>query len=77
MEWMVERKLPTDNTEVLRIAHRAKSFRLIDGDLYRRGAEGILMCCILADQGWELLQDIHTRACGHHTAPRAIVGIAF
>jgi hypothetical protein len=34
-DWMVEGKLPTDSTEARRIALRAKSFRLIDGDLYQ------------------------------------------
>jgi hypothetical protein len=35
------------------------------------------MRCILADQGRELLRDIHAGACGHHVSPRAIVGSAF
>jgi hypothetical protein len=35
------------------------------------------MRCILADQGRQLLQDIHAGACDHHAAPRAIVGSAF
>jgi hypothetical protein len=32
-EWMVDGKLPTDNTEARRIARWARSFRLIGGDL--------------------------------------------
>jgi hypothetical protein len=77
LEWMVEGKLPTDSTEARRIARRVKSFRLIDGDLYQRGATRILMCCLLTNQGRQLLQDIHVGACGHHVAPRAIVRSAF
>jgi ribonuclease HI len=51
LEWMVQGKLPTDTTEARRIARLAKSFGLIDGDLYRQGEVGILMRCFLMDQG--------------------------
>jgi ribonuclease HI len=58
LEWLVEGKLPSDQMEAQRITRRAKSFVLIDGELYKRGAAGILMRCILGDQGRELLQEI-------------------
>jgi hypothetical protein len=77
LEWLVEGKLPPDQGEARRIACRAKAFVLIDGELYKRGAAGILMRCILGDQGCELLQDIHTDTCGHHAEPRTLVGKAF
>jgi hypothetical protein len=77
LEWLVEGKLPFDQTEARRIARRAKAFVLIDGELYKRGAAGILMRCILGDQGHELLQEIHAGACGHHAGPRTLVGKAF
>jgi hypothetical protein len=54
-KWMVEGRLPTDNTKARHIACRAKSFSLINGHLYRRGAAGILMRYIHTDQGRELL----------------------
>jgi ribonuclease HI len=46
LEWLVEGKLPSDQTEARRIAHRAKAFVLIDGELYKLGAASILMRCI-------------------------------
>jgi hypothetical protein len=42
-EWLVEGKLPPDQTEARRISCRAKAFVFIDGKLYKRGAAGILM----------------------------------
>jgi hypothetical protein len=66
LKWLVEGKLPSDQTEARHIAHRAKVFVLNDGELYKRGATGILMRCILGDQGRELLQEIHVDNCGHH-----------
>jgi hypothetical protein len=50
---------------------------LINGELYKRGAAGILMWCILRDQGRELLQEIHANTCSHHAGPRTLVGKAF
>ena len=77
LEWIVEGKLPTDKTEARRIARRAKSFVLIDGDLHKWGTAGILMRCIPVNQGKELLCEIHAGTCGHHAAPRTLVGKAF
>jgi ribonuclease HI len=51
LEWLLEGKLPPDQTEARRIARRAKSFVLLEGDLYRRSASGILMRCIPREQG--------------------------
>jgi hypothetical protein len=60
-------------------ARRAKSFVLLGDEkvLYHRSPSGILQRCISITQGQELLQEIHLRACGHHAAPRALVGNAF
>jgi hypothetical protein len=61
------------------LAWRAKSFVLLgDGkELYHRSPSGILQRCISITEGQELLQEIHSGACGHHAAPRALVGNAF
>jgi hypothetical protein len=77
LEWLVNGKLPSDQTEARCIAHRAKAFVLIDGELYKCRPTGILMRCILRDQGRELLQEIHAGTCGHHAGPRTLVGKAF
>ena len=77
LEWLLEGKLPPDQMEARRIARRAKSFVLLEGDLYRRSASGILMRCIPREQGKELVHDIHAGICGHHAAPRALIGNAF
>jgi hypothetical protein len=38
--------LPDDMTFADRIARLAKRYTLVEGDLYRRGANGVLMRCI-------------------------------
>jgi transposase InsO family protein len=55
----------------------ARSFILIDSELYKRAASGILQRCVPIPQGRELLRDIHAGVCGHHAAPRTLVGNAF
>jgi hypothetical protein len=56
---------------------RAKAFFLVESELYKQGAAGILMQCILGDQGKELLCEIHAGTCGHHVGLRTLVGKAF
>jgi transposase InsO family protein len=55
----------------------AKSFTLVDGELYKCAASGILQRCIPIPQGPELLRDIHAGVCRHHAAPHTLVGNAF
>jgi hypothetical protein len=74
--WMDRGELPTDRSEARRVARMAKSFALIDGELYKRAASGILQRCVPIPEGHELLRDIHAGVCGHHAAPRTLVGNA-
>ena len=49
----------------------------MEGELYKQNHTGILQCCIPIEQGKQLLSDIHGGVCGHHAAPRTLVGNAF
>jgi ribonuclease HI/transposase InsO family protein len=75
--WMDRGELPSDRSEAKRIARIAKFFTLVDDELYKRAASGILQRCVPIPQGRELLRDIHGGICGHHAAPRTLVGNAF
>jgi ribonuclease HI len=79
LQYLHRGELPLDRAEARRLAWHAKSFVLLgDGkELYHRSPSGILQRCISVAEGQELLQEIHSGACGHHTAPRALVGNAF
>lgn len=79
LDCLIRGELPSDKTEARRIARRAKTF-MIHGDdreLYRRSPTGILQCCIGVEEGRKLLKEMHSGACGHHVAPRTLVGNAF
>jgi ribonuclease HI/transposase InsO family protein len=79
LEYLFRGELPLDKAKARRLARRAKSFVLLgdEKELYHRSPSGILQRCISIDQGQELLQEIHSGACSHHAAPRALVGNAF
>jgi ribonuclease HI len=79
LEYLLRGELPLDKAEARRLARRAKSFVLLgdEKELYHRSPSGILQRCISVAEGQELLQEIHSGACGHHAAPRALVGNAF
>jgi hypothetical protein len=79
LEYLLRGELPLDKAEARRLARRAKSFVLLgdEKELYHRSPSGILQRCISIAQGQELLQEIHSGACVHHAAPRALVGNAF
>jgi ribonuclease HI len=79
LQYLHRGELPLDKAEARRLVRRAKSFVLLgdEKELYHRSPSGILQRCISIAEGQELLQEIHSGACGHHAAPRALVGNAF
>jgi transposase InsO family protein len=60
-----------------RIARQSAHYTLIGETLYRRGATGVLMKCILSATGKQFLDEIHAGQCGIHTASRTLVGKVF
>jgi Fe-S cluster assembly ATPase SufC len=44
-----------DNAEVELITHKSKMYHLIDGILYQRGTNGMMMMCISREEGIQLL----------------------
>jgi ribonuclease HI len=79
LQYLHRGELPLDKAEARRLARHAKSFVLLgdEKELYHHSPSGILQRCISITKGQELLQEIHSGACGHHAAPRALVGNAF
>jgi hypothetical protein len=79
LDRLIRGDLPLDKAEARRIARWAKTF-VIFGDnkeLYRRSPMGILQRYITNEEGKNLLKDLHSGACGHHAAPRTLVGNTF
>ena len=67
-----------DDAEAVRIMRRSKNYVLVDNKLYKRGAgSGILMKCVTAEEGKDILQEAHEGTCGNHAASRTLVGKVF
>jgi hypothetical protein len=65
--------LSDDSASADRIACLAKRYALVEGDLYRRGANGILMWCISREEGCELLAEVHGGEYGNYASSRTLV----
>jgi hypothetical protein len=66
-----------DNVKIERITRKSRMYHLIDGVLYKQGANGMMTKCISKDEGIQLLREIHSGICGTHSSWRSIVGKAF
>nr|AAX96464.1 retrotransposon protein, putative, unclassified [Oryza sativa Japonica Group]ABA92565.1 retrotransposon protein, putative, unclassified [Oryza sativa Japonica Group] len=75
--YLTDKTLPEDREGSERVQRISKRYVLVEGTLYRRAANGILLKCIPREQGVELLADIHEGECGSHSASRTLVGKAF
>jgi hypothetical protein len=69
--------LPEDKIDREQLCHWAGQYTLVNGELFRRGANGTLRKCITPDEGCAILQDIHVGICGSHTGARSLVGKAY
>jgi hypothetical protein len=68
---------PDEHVSTERIICVAKRYALVEGDLYRCGANGVLMRCITREDGYELLIEIHGGECGNHASSCTLVSKAF
>jgi ribonuclease HI len=76
-DYLKDNFLPEDQASAERIVRLAKRYTVVEGDLYRHGANGILMWCITREEGCDLLAEIHGGECGSHSSSRTLVGKAF
>ena len=71
--YLKENILPQHNATVERIARQAKRYAVMDGDLYRRSANQVLLECISQEEGRDLLVDILGGECGIHASSHTLV----
>jgi hypothetical protein len=69
--------LPDNSASADRIPCLGKRYTLVEGDLYWRGTNGILMWCISQEEGCKLLTEVHRGECGNHASSCTLVGKAF
>jgi hypothetical protein len=76
-DYLKDNILPDEHVSIERIVHVVKRYTLVEGDLYRCGANGVLMRCITLEDSCELLIEIHAGKCGNHASSRTLVSKAF
>jgi hypothetical protein len=76
-DYLKENILLEDHVSAERIVQLAKRYTVVEGNLYRRGANNILMWCITQEEGRELLAKIHGGECRSHSSSRTLVRKAF
>jgi hypothetical protein len=76
-DYLKDNILPEDHVSAERIVGLAKRYTAVEGVLYRRGANGILMWCMTQEEGHELLAEILGGECASHSSSRTLVGKAF
>jgi hypothetical protein len=72
-DYLKDNFLPEDQASAERIVRMAKRYTVVEGDLYRRGTNGILMRCITQEEGRDLLVEIHGGECRSHSSSRTLV----
>jgi hypothetical protein len=77
LAYMINKALPEDTVEARRMIRRSKAFVVLQGKLYKKSITGVLQRCVTAQEGQEILKDIHAGVCGHHASSRAIAAKAF
>jgi hypothetical protein len=75
--YLDNQSISDDNAEIERITRKSGMYHLIDGVLYKQGANDMMMKCISKDEGIQLLREIHSGVCGAHSSWRSIVGKVF
>jgi hypothetical protein len=68
--------LPDDSASADQIARLAKRYTLVEGDLYRRGTNDVLIRCITREESCELLAEVHGGECGNHASSCMLVSKA-
>jgi hypothetical protein len=76
-DYLKDNIFPDEHVPVEWIVHVAKRYMLVFEDLYRHGANGVLMRSITQEDGCELLTKIHGGECGNHASSCMVVDKAF
>ena len=75
--YILRKELPENEEEARQIVRRSKAFTVIRGQLFRESVTGVGQRCITPEEGQMILNNIHSRTCGHHASSRTIVAKAY
>jgi hypothetical protein len=55
MDFLVDGQVPADETEARRVTRRSKGYTIINKEIYKRSATGVLQRCVESTEGLEML----------------------
>jgi hypothetical protein len=55
MDFLVDGQVPADETEAHRVTRRSKGYTIINKEIYKRSATGVLQRCVESAEGLEML----------------------
>jgi ribonuclease HI len=59
MDYLVKGQLPVDEAEAHRVMRRSKAYTIINKEIYKRSATGVLQRCVESAEGQEMFREIH------------------
>ena len=68
---------PEDEVNKVRMKHSTRNYKIINNQLYKQEICEPLLKCISAQEGKELLLEIHEGICGTHPGARSMAGKTF
>ncbi|KAL0320397.1 UNVERIFIED_CONTAM: hypothetical protein Sradi_5301200 [Sesamum radiatum] len=77
IKWIDEGLLPENRWEAARLKTRATFFIMHERILYKKSYTHTLLRCLSTEEGFHILQDIHSRCCGAHVGTRILANKAF
>jgi hypothetical protein len=78
IDYIREKKVPTDKNLAEQLVRHAKSYVLVGDKLYKRGASSrVLTKCVPREEGKGILEEIHKGVCGNHASSCTLVSKAF
>ena len=71
--YLADNTLPEDKNEARNLKFRATRYELIDGVLYKRGFNNILLRCLGKTEAEDVLEQVHRGHCGNHSGHRSLL----
>ncbi|KAI5316649.1 hypothetical protein L3X38_036356 [Prunus dulcis] len=68
IEYLLLEKLPNDSRKKAEVRRRATRFLYLNGTLYKRSFDGMLLRCLSKQDATKALHDTHAGTCGAHQA---------
>jgi hypothetical protein len=66
-----------DEAYIKMVQEKTRSYKIIEGGLYKEGVCSPLLKCNSRDEGQEQIKEIHSGICGSHIGPRALLEKTF